>query len=89
MQTDQDSEDFEVHNCPNYRKLYPRAYDDGFNRGYRYYDDCIPVERHSYKCKYTEYWERHAFKMGVAEGYIDAKKTDYRINDFPIDNGEN
>jgi hypothetical protein len=67
------------------KKRHPMAYDAGWNRGCKYYEDCVPRKLFRFNSKYTGFYEKLAFTAGVNDGYDESEKTDYRINDFPID----
>lgn len=54
---------------PDYSTVYPTAWKEGYRRGRKGYNDGLELSQVSTRCRYKDFWQRMAFKMGIADGF--------------------
>lgn len=64
----------------DYKSLSPMAYEEGWNRGRKYYQECVPRERQSFRSRWTTELDKAAFSHGLMDGYDEAEQNDCTTN---------
>lgn len=54
---------------PDYSKVYPTAWKEGFKKGRKRYNDGFDLTGVSTKSRFKDFWKRMAYCNGIADGY--------------------